>query len=202
MKCPIDDVLHQVGQVAVVANDEMAQLPPQRMVRRDAEVAADVGDDGADRTATDLVGDLLGRGYRRVRPGDKGRGGGFGGPGGGAGGWRSAVGGSAWRRGLGVQFGGCADDPGFERLGTEKAAGDAREDQSDVAGAERVLVVAERGGELPAVVDELADEADEPAGTAGFGGGCGGLGGGHEQTRNIDRRPVSRNLFPVILANQ
>ena len=131
--------------------------------------------------------------------GDKGRGGGFGGPGGGSRGRRSAVGGSAWRRGLGVQPGGCADDPGFERLGTEEAAGDAREDQSDVAGAERVLVVAERGGELSAVIDELADEADEPAGTAGLWGvGGGGLSAGHEQTRNTERRSVSRNLFPVV----
>ena len=79
------------------------------------------------------------------------------------------MGGSTWRRGLGVQSGGCADYPGFERLGTEEAAGDAREDQGDVAGAERGGIAAERGGELPAVVDELADEAEEAAGTAGFG---------------------------------
>ena len=91
------------------------------------------------------------------------------------------MGGSARRRGLGVQPGGVADDPGFECLGTEQAAGDAREDQGDIAGAERVGVAAERGGELPAVVDELPDEAEEAAGAAGFGVG-GGLCGGHALT--------------------
>ena len=62
----------------------------------------------------------------------------------------------------------CADDPGFERLGTEEAAGDAREEQGDVAGAEGVRSAAERGGELFAVVNELADEAEEAAGAAGL----------------------------------
>ena len=95
---------------------------------------------------------------------------------GGSRGRRSAVGGRTWRRGLGVQSGGVADYPGFERLGTEEAAGDAREEQGDVTGAERGRIDPERGGELPAVVDELADEAEEAAGAAGFGI-CGGLGG-------------------------
>ena len=95
---------------------------------------------------------------------------------GGSRGRRSAVGGSTWRRGLGVQSGGVADYPGFERLGTEEAAGDAREEQGDVTGAERGRIDPERGGELPAVVDEPADEAEEAAGAAGFGI-CGGLGG-------------------------
>jgi hypothetical protein len=76
--------------------------------------------------------------------------------------------GSAWPRGLGIQTRGCADDPGFERLGTEEAAGDARQDQGDVAGAEGVRSAAERGGELFAVVNELADEAEEAAGAAGL----------------------------------
>ena len=132
------------------------------MARHDAEVATDVGDDGADRATADLGGDLLGRGYadrsgELVAPAT---------PRGGSGGGRSAVAGSAWRRRFGVQSGGGAGDPGFERLGTEQATGDAREDQGDVAGAERVRIVTERGGELPAVVDELADEADEAAGAA------------------------------------
>ena len=90
------------------------------MARRDAEVAANVGDDGADRAAADLGGDLLGRGQA-----DLGRAGGVGG----SRGRRSAAGGSTWRRGLGVQSGGVADYPGFERLGTEEAAGDACEEE-------------------------------------------------------------------------
>ena len=126
---PLADVLHQVGQVAAIADDDGAQFPPQRMVRHDAEVAADVGDDGADRAAADLGGDLLGCGHPRVKPGDKGivDGGGVG---------RVALGGGRRgrvRRGRGVQAGGVADDPGFECLGTEEAAGDAREDQGDIA---------------------------------------------------------------------
>jgi len=95
--------------------------------------------------------------------------------------------GSAWPRGLGVQPDGVADYPGFERLGTEEAAGDAREDQGDVPGAEGGRSAAERGGELFAEVDELADEAEEAAGAAGLWVD-GGLSGGHEQTRNTRGR--------------
>jgi hypothetical protein len=197
VKRPIEDVLHQIGQVAAVADDEFAQLRPQRMVRHDAEIATDIGDDGADRAAADLSGDLLGRGqgHPRVEPG---RAGSLGGLGGGRG-QRSAVGGSTWGRGPGVQLDGCADDPGFEQLGTKEAVCDAREDQGDVGGGG--WIAAKRGGELPTVVDEVADEGDEAAGTAGFGGG-GGLGGRHEQTRNTNLRRVSRNLFPTVPAGR
>jgi hypothetical protein len=96
---------------------------------------------------------------------------------GGGGGRRLTVRGSARWRGFGVYAGGCADDPDFECLGKERAPGDAREDQGDIAGAERVGIGAERDGDLPAVVDEPADEAEEAAGAAGFG--VGGLSGGH-----------------------
>lgn len=128
------------------------------MIRPDAEVAADVGNDGADGAAADLGGDLLGRGQAEFGSG----------PGRGETGGRRSMTGSAWPRGLGIQTRGCADDPGFERLGTEEAAGDARQDQGDVAGAEGVRSAAERGGELFAVVNELADEAEEAAGAAGL----------------------------------
>ena len=121
-------------------------------------------------------------------------------PGGGSGGRRLAVGGSARRRGLGVQPGGLADDPGFECLGTEQAAGDAREDQGDIAGAERVGVAAERGGDLPAVVDEPADEAEEAAGAAGFG--VGGLSGGHAPHKHRTAARVRKILFPVTSFNR
>jgi hypothetical protein len=103
------------------------------MARHDAEIAADVSDDGADRAAADLGGDLLGRG--QADAGVKGRAGGVGGPSGGrSGGRRLSLGGSARRRGLRVQSGGIAGDPGFERLGAEQAPGDMREDQGDIAG--------------------------------------------------------------------
>src|ERR1700727_1978882 len=123
------------------------------MARHDAEVAADVGNDGPDGATADLDRDLLGCGQAesRVKRGDKRltRGGGVGGsrrP-------RSAAGVPTGRRGFGVQSGGVADDPGFERLGPQQTAGDAREDQGDVTGAELVRIVPERGDELPAVVD-------------------------------------------------
>ena len=95
---------------------------------------------------------------------------GVGGLGRASGGWRTALGGSAWRRGRGVRTGGAANQPGFECLGTERAAGDAREDFRNVAGAKRMRVVAERGGEVSAVVDELPDEGEEAAEAVGFGG--------------------------------
>jgi hypothetical protein len=143
-----------------MSDDDDLQFPPQRMARHDAEVAADVGDDGADGAAANPGCDLLGRGQAdfRVYPRIKS---------GGGGGRRLTVRGSARWRGFGVYAGGCADDPDFECLGKEQAPGDAREDQGDIAGAERVGIGAERGGDLPAVVDEPADEAEEAAGAAG-----------------------------------
>ena len=100
--------------------------------------------------------------------------------------------GAAARRG--VQAGGVADDPGFECLGAEEAAGDVREDHGDICGAERVGVVAERGGKVSAVVDERTDESEEAAGAAGFGVG-GGLGGGHVGQMSMGPGLVARNFF-------
>jgi hypothetical protein len=106
------------------------------------------------------------------------------------------VGRSVRRRGRGVRPGGAADQPGFECLGTEQAAGDAREDKRDVAGAERVRVAAECGGEVSAVVDELPDEGEEAAEAVGFGAG-GGRGGGHAGHMSTGGESASRNLFLV-----
>jgi hypothetical protein len=79
----------------------MLQFAPQRMARHDAEIAADVGDDGADRATAYLGSDLLRRRqadprvYPRIKSGggDKGlaEGGGVGGPGGGGSGRRPAA---------------------------------------------------------------------------------------------------------------
>jgi hypothetical protein len=95
-------------------------------------------------------------------------------------------------RGCGVQPGGVADQPGFECLGAEQAAGDARENLRDVAGAERVRVrvAAERGGKVSAVVDELTDEGEEAAGAVGIEGG-GGFGGGHGGDESTGGEPAS-----------
>jgi hypothetical protein len=70
--------------------------------------------------------------------------------------------------------------PGFERGGAKQAAGDAREDFPDVDGAEVPRDVGEvggggallqRGGELPAVVHQRAQEAEEARGAGGLGRG-------------------------------
>jgi hypothetical protein len=45
-------------------DDDPAQFPPKGMARHDAEIAADIGDDRADRPAADLGGDLLRRGQK------------------------------------------------------------------------------------------------------------------------------------------
>jgi hypothetical protein len=74
-----------------------------------------------------------------------------------------------------VQAGGATDDPGFERLGTLQATGDACEDLADIAGSEAVGGEARVGrpallecdGEFLGVIDEFADEAEEAAGAAG-----------------------------------
>ena len=164
----------------------------QRWLHRPIQLfAVKYRDDGADRATADLGCDLLGRG-QAVEGGLRG----VGGQGDGSGGRRTAVGGGAWR-GRGVRPGGAADQPGFERLGAEQAARDAREDFRDVAGAEWMRVAAECGGEVPAVVDELPDEGEEAAEAVGFGVG-GGLNGGHKRDMTAGVESASRNLFLII----
>ena len=107
-------------------------------------------------------------------------------------------------------------DPGFERVGEQQAAGDAREDQPDVAGAERLRdggevgggggVPLEGGGEFLAIIDELAhdvEDAPKPAGPVLAGRSGGGRrgcdwGGGrfrHERNKSTKPRRVSRKIF-------
>ncbi len=66
----------------------------------------------------------------------------------------------------------------LEQAGAVQALGDAGEDQREVIGAELAHEVggvvgdgalAQRGGELPAVVDEPADEREQSAGAAWWG---------------------------------
>ena len=153
------------------------------MRRRDAEVAADVGDNSAHRAVTERGGDLL----CRRDEGEPGRS-----PAGAFYGWLGgaprAIGRSA------VESGRCncpfraADEPGFERVGQKQAAGDASEDQRDVAGAEIACdgeqvcgggALLQGVGEVLALVDELAEEAEQAAGPAG----CRRVGGGRIQGR-------------------
>ena len=56
----------------------------------------------------------------------------------------------------------------------------------------------QRGGQMPAVGDQRADEGEEAPGAAGSGRSWYGGRGGHERNKNTRRRPVSRNTFPVI----
>ena len=83
--------------------------------------------------------------------------------------------GAGLRLGFGVEAGGGAGDLFLEQTGAQQALGDAGEDQGEVAGAEGARDVggvvgdgalAERVGELLAVVDELADEREQTAGAA------------------------------------
>src|SRR6185437_8876907 len=50
---PVEDVAEQIGAAAAMADDDEIQFAPQRVVRHDAEIAADVGDDDAERAAAD-----------------------------------------------------------------------------------------------------------------------------------------------------
>jgi hypothetical protein len=153
------------------------------MARRDAEVAADVGEDGANRLTPDLGRDLL-WGWQVGETGSCVR-------------WLLRLGGPRGRRlglaregagcargrlgfglGLGVEAGGSAGDLFREQAGAVQALGDAGEDQGEVAGAEGARegggvvgngALAECGGEVLAVVDELADKREQAAGAAWWG---------------------------------
>ena len=81
-----------------------------------------------------------------------------------------------------------------------QAAGDARQDQRDIGGAEAGYdgggvgegAAPHRGGEFAAVVDQLVDEVDQARGAAGLGGWIRGVGrAGHERNKNMRRRRVS-----------
>jgi hypothetical protein len=183
--CPFGYVPDESGKAAAVQDDGELQFPPQWMVRHDAEIAADVGDDRADRSAADLGDNLLRRrqaGQAGVRLG-----------------WflgclvaeraLCVLRGRAWRLRLRIRSGGTAQQPGLERSGTLQGKRDARQDQRDVAGAEaandeggiiRQAALPDRGDELLAVVDELADQAEQaheaaaPVRARGPGSGLGG----------------------------
>src|SRR5215472_4628069 len=172
---PLDDFLHQSGVVAALRCDGVPQFPPQRVVAGNAKIATDVGDDGADRAAADLGGDLLGRGeVGEVKPGGtgarRGRSGGGPRPVLGLDPGIDAPGRSAASRGRRIRAVGVLHEPRLERLGAEQAEGDARQDQPDVAGAEGAggdsevggdAALLQRGGEFLAVVDEPADQPEQ-----------------------------------------
>jgi len=168
----------------------------------DAEIEADIDQEGADRAVADVGSDLL-------RGGEAGEGLEWSA--------RLAVGcGAGLARGGRAEVprskvaasGGAAEEPGFERGGAEQTTVDAGEDQGDIAGAEdagdegeagegfRVVgVLLEEVGEVPAVGDERADEAEELADARGHGPiggigveeiGRGGEGVGHGWNRSTE----------------
>jgi hypothetical protein len=87
-----------------------------------------------------------------------------------------------------------------------QAAGDAGEDLRDIDGAEAAPdsvgfgegAPSDRGGELPAVFDELADEVEQAPRAARLGGRVRDVGhGGHERNKNMKRGRVARNIFCI-----
>ncbi len=154
----------QAAVVAAVFIDREVQFIPQRMVGRDAEITADVGEDGTNLLTPDLGGDLVWGGQVWLGP------------------WRTRLrhawraGGWGWfRLGFGVD---ASSGGGYflpEQASAEHALGNAGENQGDITGAEVAGklawvvgggALAERRGELCSVVDEFADEREETAGAA------------------------------------
>ena len=65
---PIVQVLEEAREAAAIHRDGVVDFVPEcpvEMAGRDAEVVADIDDDGADRAATHLSGDFLFRGEAR-----------------------------------------------------------------------------------------------------------------------------------------
>ncbi len=100
-------------------------------------------------------------------------------------------------------MGSAAEHPRLERAGEMQAAGDAREDQREIGGAEAGFgedrvgggALADGGGEFAAVVDQLADQGEQAAAAAGLGrwGWDWGFGhGGHEHNKNTSGPRMSR----------
>jgi len=165
------------GEIAAIEGESAAQFVPGGRVhlpRYDAKIEADIDKNGADRAAAVLRGDLLERG-RAARIQDR---------------WAWLSGGVrlAWRGRAELSrldvatSSGAVLEPLFERGGTEKAAGDAGENQGDVFAAEDGGEEAEEGeevrdggvlvegfGEILAVGDERADDAEDLADASGHG---------------------------------
>ena len=86
-----------------------------------------------------------------------------------------------------------------------QAAGDAGEDLRDIGGAKAAPdgvgigegAPPDRGGELPAVFDEFADEVEQAPRAARLGGRVRDVGrGGHERNKNMKARSGGKEYFP------
>jgi hypothetical protein len=134
---------HEVGEIAAVEGESLAQLVPRRRIHLagyDAEIEADIDEDSADRTVPDLGDDLLGGGRQARVVGQ--RCGWFGGA-------RLALARRADAQRLDVAAAGDAlAEPFFEQGGAEQAALDAGEDLRDVLGTEHCRDEAEEWEEM------------------------------------------------------
>ncbi|MFZ0020894.1 MAG: hypothetical protein WAL10_26560 [Acetobacteraceae bacterium] len=177
-------VAEEAGEVAAIGDDGVAEFVPEGPVElagRDAEVTADIDDDGADRAAAHLGGDFVFRG----EAGEAGGLGVVGGLGFGRGVRRCDQPGGAWSADVGhadgrwcevSAAGGATTQRSFEGRGATQAAGDAGEDGGEVCGAEGFGeegeawgggALLDRAGELLAVVDQFADDTEDAAEAAG-----------------------------------
>ena len=213
-------VVEEAGETAAIHPDGVVDFVPERpveMAGRNAEIAADIDDDGADGAAAHFGGDLLLGG----QAGETRAVGGIGWLGLGLGvGWRDrprgawrACGGQADGRRLEVlAASGMPAQPGLQRRGATQATGDAGENNAEIGGAEGTGelneawdggVLLNRFSDLPAVVDQSADEAEDAAdrtgdvtagpvsiGSCGRGGGLGR--GRHERNKNTNEGLLSR----------
>jgi hypothetical protein len=202
-------VWQEAVQAAAIHDDGVAEFVPEcpvEMAGHDAEVQADIGDDGADRTAADFGGDFSFGGEARearvlggigglvlglcVRRRDL------------AFGARFACGRHADGRGREVLAArGALAQLGLQGRGEAQAVGDAGEDDGEVGAADAFGeeddirgggALLDRGGKFLAEVDQPADDAEDAAegGGHGWGGpgwigfdgrGRGVGGGGHER---------------------
>ena len=139
-------------QIAAVVDDVAAQLDPRRMVqltRLNAEIEADIGENGGDRAAAVLGGDLLECGRAGDEPVPRRvvqAGGSFA---------FAAARVAFGRRAAGARTrlevlaaGGALAEPFLEGGGTEQAACDAVEDEREIAGVEGQGDEVEAGEEL------------------------------------------------------
>ncbi len=65
---PPAQISKKAGEASAIDDDGQVEFVPEcpvELAGRDAEIAADIGDDGADRAATHLGGDFVGRGEAR-----------------------------------------------------------------------------------------------------------------------------------------
>ena len=107
-----------------------------------------------------------------------------------------------------LRHGWCSAHPGSTP--NQNPAPDAQKDQREIAGTERArdgaevvrAALVQGGGELAAVVDQLADQVEQAGGAARFRLVGGGGRGGHERNKNTRPRRLSRNIFRYPLALQ